>query len=201
MENSVGRSRCPMRRGKHPARRTKVYSIGHSTRTFQASIAISNIHGISKVVDVRKVPRSGHNPQFNKDVLAQSLKVSKIGYMHMPKLGGLCRVVPDSINKGWLNPSFRGYADYMQTDEFQSALEKLIDLVSKLAKIVLMCAESVRCRCHRSLIADALLARKIQVIDILSATLSKEHVLPPWAEVKGKRITHSGSASKRSGVP
>ena len=113
----------------------------------------------------------------------------------MPKLGGLRRALPDSLNKAWRNASFRGYADYMQTDEFESSLEKIIGL-SKLRKIVLICAESVPWRCHRSLIADALLVRKIQTTHVFNATTSKKHILTPWAKVRGKRITYPETGSK-----
>lgn len=166
-----------------------VFTIGHSTRSIDDFIAILNIFSIEQVMDVRTIPRSRHNPQFNKDTLPNSLKGAKIRYLHVPKLGGLRRPLPDSTNKGWRNLSFRGYADYMQTDEFKSALQKVIEL-SKEHRIVLMCAEAVPWRCHRSLIADALLVRKIETNHILSSTASKKHKLTPWARVKGKSITY-----------
>ena len=146
-------------------------------------------YNIEEVADVRTIPRSRHNPQFNKETLEDSLKTADITYVHFPELGGLRHPHPDSINKGWRNLSFRGYADYMQTDEFEDGLEKLISL-SKLRETVMMCAESVPWRCHRSLIADALLIRKIQTIDILSKTSSRKYALTPWAKVRGKRITY-----------
>jgi uncharacterized protein (DUF488 family) len=144
---------------------------------------------IEEVVDIRTIPRSRHNPQFNKESIQESLKAANIRYVHMPGLGGLRHTDPDSINKAWRNLSFRGYADYMQTAEFKSALEELIEL-SKRRRIVLVCAESVPWRCHRSLIADALLIRKFQTIDIFSATKSKRHTLTPWAKVWRKKITY-----------
>lgn len=141
-------------------------------------------------MDIRTVPRSRHNPQFNKDALPGSLKeASKIGYIHVPKLGGLRKPLQDSMNKGWRNLSFRGYADYMQTDEFRSALEEVV-LLSKKRRIVLMCAESVPWRCHRSLVADALMVRKIPTTHILGEKSSREHKLTPFAKVKGKKITY-----------
>ena len=172
-----------------------VYTIGHSTRAIAAFINILNAYEIKEVVDIRRIPRSRHNPQFNREVLLESLKAAKIRYVHMPKLGGLRRALPDSVNKAWRNASFRGYADYMQSDEFELSLEKLIGL-SKRRKIVLMCAESVPWRCHRSLIADALLIRKIQTTDIFSATISKKHILTHWAKVRGKQITYPEEGSK-----
>ena len=166
-----------------------IYLIGHSTRSIKAFIEILSAYGVEEVVDVRTVPRSRHNPQFNEDTIEESLKASKINYVHMPGLGGLRRAQPDSINKGWRNSSFRGYADYMQTSEFKSALTKIIDL-SKSRIIVLMCAEAVPWRCHRSLIADALLIRNIKTINIFSETSSKVHTLTPWAKVRGEEITY-----------
>ncbi|MCL4519054.1 MAG: DUF488 domain-containing protein [Thaumarchaeota archaeon] len=166
-----------------------VYTIGHSTRTIKDFIQILNSYEISQVVDVRTIPRSRHNPQFNRDTLANSLKNLKIKYLHLPKLGGLRRPLPDSVNRGWRNASFRGYADYMQTDEFKSALRKVIEL-SKNHRIALMCAESVPWRCHRTLIADALLVQKIQTNHLFSVTASKKHTLTPWAKVRGNTITY-----------
>lgn len=166
-----------------------VYTIGHSTRTIEAFIDILKAYEIKQVVDIRTIPRSRHNPQFNKDTLPESLKKAKIMYVHIAGLGGLRHAFPDSVNKAWRNASFRGYADYMQTDDFKTGLERVIGL-SKKRKIVLMCAESVPWRCHRSLVADALLIRNIQTMDIFSPTISKNHVLTPWATVRGKRITY-----------
>ncbi|MDG7001863.1 MAG: DUF488 domain-containing protein [Nitrososphaerota archaeon] len=168
---------------------THVYTIGHSTRPIEAFIKILNCYRINKVVDVRTIPRSRHNPQFDEEVLAKSLKAAKISYLHLAQLGGLRRALPNSVNKGWRNSSFRGYADYMQSQEFASALEQLLGL-SKRRTIVLMCAESVPWRCHRSLIADALVVRKVHAIHIFSAMSCKKHTLTAWARVKGKTITY-----------
>ena len=178
-------------KGMSSVRESSVYTIGHSTRTIEDFIKLLNAYGIEQVVDVRTIPRSRHNPQFNKDVLAKSLSDAKIKYLHLLQLGGLRRALPDSVNKAWKNDSFRGYADYMQTSEFQSALERLVGL-SKRRRIALMCAESVPWRCHRSLIADALLVQKIPAIHIFSATTSKKHKLTPWAKVRTKTITYPG---------
>ena len=150
---------------------------------------ILKAYGIEKVVDVRTIPRSRHNPQFNKDTLRESLRSVKIKYLNMPELGGLRHASSNSVNTGWRNLSFRGYADHMQSDEFESALQKLIE-ISSLEKVTLMCAESLPWRCHRSLIADALLVRNIRTMDIFSATISRRHTLTPWARVRGKKITY-----------
>ncbi|MGI0084954.1 MAG: DUF488 family protein [Nitrososphaerales archaeon] len=176
-------------RKRKAAKQTVVYAIGHSTRTIEDFIEILRAYEINAVMDIRTIPRSRHNPQFNKDTLPLYLKEAKIRYLHMPKLGGLRHALPDSINNAWRNASFRGFADYMQTDEFRSALNSLIEL-SKRSKIVMMCAESLPWRCHRSLIADALLVRKVKTIDIFSPKVSKIHILTPWAKVRGTRITY-----------
>jgi len=174
---------------KAEAHQPNVYTIGHSTMTIESFIKIINTYGIKEVVDIRTIPRSRHNPQFNKDTLPGYLKKSNIRYLHMAGLGGLRHARPDSVNKAWRNDSFRGYADYMQTDRFESALEKLVGL-SRRRSVVLMCAESLPWRCHRSLVADALLIRRIQAIDIFSPTINKKHVLTPWAKERGKHLTY-----------
>ena len=138
-----------------------VMTIGHSTHTLEEFIRLLQAHGATCVVDVRTVPRSRHNPQFNKASLHGSLKKAGVGYVHTPGLGGLRHAKRDSPNVGWLNASFRGYADYMQTPEFAESLEELIRMAIQ-DRIVLMCAEAVPWRCHRSLIADALLVRGIR---------------------------------------
>lgn len=146
-------------------------------------------HRIEQVVDIRTIPRSGHNPQFNREALAKSLRNRHINYRHMKDLGGLRHAAKDSINKGWVNSSFRGFADYMQTDEFDKALEKLIDLSAKRT-IAIMCAEAVPWRCHRSLIADALTVRNIPVENIYSKTNVKEHRMTSFAQIKDGKITY-----------
>ena len=151
-----------------------VFTIGHSTRTLAEFIRLLQIHAVTRVVDVRTVPRSRHNPQFNKDSLALALEKAGLGYVHLPGLGGLRHTKRDSLNVGWRNASFRGYADYMQTPEFERSLEELIRL-SNRDRIALMCAEAVPWRCHRSLIADALLVRGIRIEDIMSPTRRQIH--------------------------
>ena len=169
-------------------------TIGHSTRTLAEFIRLLQAHGATCVADVRTVPRSRHNPQFNKASLPRSLKKAGLGYVHMPGLGGLRHAKRDSPNVGWRNASFRGYADYMQTPEFAQSLDELIQLANQ-ERIVLMCAEEVPWRCHRSLIADALLVRRIRTEDIMSATRRQVHSLTPFAKVRRTAITYPAEAS------
>ena len=176
-----------------PKSRTKtppvVFTVGHSTRTLDSFIDLLRERGVKRLVDIRTVPRSRHNPQFNKETLPQALASAGIKYTHMPDLGGLRRPRRHSANPGWRNASFRGFADYMQTEEFGSGMQKLMALAER-QEIVLMCAEAVPWRCHRSLIADALLVRGVKVHHIMSGHACKEHSLTPWAKVKGKSITY-----------
>ena len=171
-----------------------VLTIGHSTRTLEEFIGLLQAHGTTRVVDVRTVPRSRHNPQFNKTSLPRALKKAGLGYIHLPELGGLRHAKRDSLNVGWRNASFRGYADYMQTPEFEQSLEELIRL-AKQERIAIMCAEAVPWRCHRSLIADALLVRGIRTEDIMSPTRRQVHTLTPFGKVKGTRITYPAEMS------
>lgn len=166
-----------------------ILTIGHSTHTLDVFIKLLHTHGVKHVIDVRTVSRSRHNPQFNRETLPNSLKAVGIAYTHMPGLGGLRRPRPDSPNTGWRNASFRGFADYMQTPEFRENLETLTELASK-DRIALMCAEALPWRCHRSLIADALLVRKIQVEHIMNEKHRQTHKLTPWAKVDGIKITY-----------
>jgi uncharacterized protein (DUF488 family) len=166
-----------------------VLTVGHSTRPIAGFVALLEAHGVQRVVDVRTVPKSRRNPQFGQDVLPGSLAAAGIGYTHLPALGGLRRARPDSPNMGWRNASFRGYADYMQTPPFAAALQEVIALGRK-ERIALMCAEAVPWRCHRSLIADALLVRGMAAEDIASPTRRSPHKLTPFARVEGSRITY-----------
>lgn len=172
-----------------------VMTIGHSTRTLEEFIDLLQTHGASCVVDVRTVPRSRHNPQFNKDSLPGSLERVDLSYVHLPGLGGLRHVKPDSINLGWRNVSFQGYADYMQTPEFDQSLEELIQM-AKLKRVAIMCAEAVPWRCHRSLIADALVVRDIRAEDIMSLTRRTVHSLTPFAKVFDTTITYPTEKSR-----
>jgi uncharacterized protein (DUF488 family) len=166
-----------------------LFTIGHSTRGADDFVALLGAHGVRRLVDVRTIPRSRHNPQFNSEALAQTLAGAGIGYLHMPSLGGLRKPRRDSINSGWRNDSFRGYADYMQTPEFAAALDELVALAAD-APTAIMCAEAVPWRCHRSLVADALLARGIAASEIVSETRTTPHKLTPFARVDGARVTY-----------
>lgn len=168
-----------------------VFTIGHSTRPIEDFLNILEAHGIQRLVDVRTVPRSGHNPQFNREELSRALHARRLHYRHMPALGGLRRPRRDSINTAWRNESFRGYADYMQTPEFQQALDILMELARE-EPTAIMCAEAVPWRCHRSLIADALLVRGIEVLEIASATRATSLTMHDWAHVEGHRVTYPG---------
>lgn len=166
-----------------------VFTVGHSTLPIDRFIALLAAYGIESLMDVRTVPRSRHNPQFNGDALAGSLAAAGIEYVPMQALGGLRRPRKDSVNTGWRNTSFRGYADYMQTDAFGDALETLIES-SREKRVAIMCAEAVPWRCHRSLVADALDARGIPAVEILSETNARMHRLTPFAHVEGERVTY-----------
>lgn len=172
-----------------------VMTIGHSTRPLEGFIELLQTHGASCIVDVRTVPRSRHNPQFNKDSLPDSLERVDLSYVHLPGLGGLRHAKPDSINLGWRNVSFRGYADYMQTPEFDQSLEELIQM-ARLKRVAIMCAEAVPWRCHRSLIADALVVRGIRAEDIMSLTRRTVHSLTPFAKVCDTSITYPTEKSR-----
>jgi uncharacterized protein (DUF488 family) len=168
-----------------------VLTVGHSTRPIEEFLRLLDAHGVQRLVDVRTVPRSRHNPQFNKDSLPGDLKRAGIAYTHMPSLGGLRRPRKDSTNLGWRNTGFRGFADYMQTAEFAKALSGLVQLAEK-ERVAIMCAEAVPWRCHRSLIADALLARGVRVEEISSPTRTTPHKLTPFAHVFGGEVTYPG---------
>ena len=174
---------------KRPAKSRLVLTIGHSTHPLDEFIALLKAHGVEQLADVRTIPRSRHNPQFNHDTLPAKLRSKRISYRHLKALGGLRHAQKDSINTGWRNASFRGFADYMQTPEFDSALQKLIELAGE-KQIAIMCAEAVPWRCHRSLIADALTVRGIAVEHIMSATQRQQHKLTPFAQVEGDRLVY-----------
>jgi uncharacterized protein (DUF488 family) len=166
-----------------------VFTIGHSTRSLQEFIDLILRYRIEVVVDVRSVPRSRRNPQFNRETLPEALRTAGIGYEHAARLGGFRRASSVSLNAGWRNASFRGYADYMQTATFVTTLESVIER-ARSERLALMCAEALPWRCHRSLIADALVARGIRVEEIISATHAQAHALTSIARVDGTRITY-----------
>jgi uncharacterized protein (DUF488 family) len=171
-----------------------ILTIGHSTRTLEIFIELLKMNSVTLVADIRTIPRSRHNPQFNRETLPGVLGRAGIEYDHMAGLGGLRHPRPGSLNSGWRNASFRGFADYMQTKEFEEHLEILIDLAAA-KQVTLMCAEAVPWRCHRSLIADALMVRGLGVGHILEKGEPREHILTPWAEVHGTILTYPSSRS------
>jgi uncharacterized protein (DUF488 family) len=177
-------------KGKRDAEHSvMVFTVGHSTRGLDEFVHLLRAHGIRRIVDIRTIPRSRHNPQFNRETLSKFLHNRRISYRHIQALGGFRHARVDSLNKGWHNASFRGFADYMQTPEFGEALKKLIDLATQ-KRTAIMCAEAVPWRCHRSLISDALLVRGIKVQDILSDTNVRLHTITPMAKVRGGKITY-----------
>jgi uncharacterized protein (DUF488 family) len=177
-----------------------VFTIGHSTRTWEAFLQLLRAHGIERVVDVRSIPRSRHNPQFNLETLSKKLRGARIGYVHLRRLGGLRRARRDSPNMGWHNASFRGFADYMQTPEFEEGLRRLIQL-AKQKRTAIMCAEAVPWRCHRSLIADALTVRGIRAAHIVSGKRVQVHALTSFARAREDCIIYPEAAAKDAERP
>jgi len=168
-----------------------VLTVGHSTRPIEEFLHLLDVHGVKRLVDVRTLPRSRHNPQFNQDSLPQVLAAAGIAYTHMPELGGLRQPRRNSANLGWQNPSFRGFADYMQTPQFDKAVKSLIEM-ARNDRLAIMCAEAVPWHCHRSLIADALLVRGVRVEEISSARRTQPHRLAAFAHVFGTEVTYPG---------
>ncbi|MCW4000012.1 MAG: DUF488 domain-containing protein [Candidatus Bathyarchaeota archaeon] len=166
-----------------------VYTIGHSTRTLEEFLELLQTYGVTVLIDVRTVPRSRHNPQFNKETLPEHLKAAGTRYIHLPGIGGLRHPKRDSINQALENPSFRGYADFMQTKEFSEELLKIVAL-SRSNCMALMCAEALPWKCHRNLISDALAARGIRVLHIISKTSTITHHLSELAHVEGTKVTY-----------
>lgn len=166
-----------------------VFTIGHSTRTLEEFTDLLKLYGVYLVVDVRTVPHSRHNPQFNKENLPNALKPIGIKYIHMPEIGGLRRPKRDSINLAWKNSGFRGYADFMQKKEFTDNLLKLIALTRENC-LAIMCAEALPWGCHRNLLSDALVVRHVKVMHILNANSSVSHQLNESAHVDGYRVTY-----------
>ncbi|HYE93511.1 MAG TPA: DUF488 domain-containing protein [Terriglobales bacterium] len=166
-----------------------VWTVGHSTRPIAALIALLRAHGIATVVDVRTAPRSRRHPQFDREALAESLPAAAIAYTHMPGLGGLRTPRRDSPNTGWREEGFRGYADYMQTDDFARHLERFTTLAGA-TRVAAMCAEAQPTGCHRWLLSDALVVRGVEVRHITSEAEPAPHVLTSWAHRDGARLTY-----------
>ena len=170
----------------------RVYTIGHSTRSFDELVEALRSFDVRTLVDIRTVPRSRHVPQFNAESLRRTLPNRRIRYRHMKALGGLRKPRADSTNTAWRNTGFRGFADYMETPEFAEALEELRALSRETGPVAIMCAEAVPWRCHRSLIADALVAHGDEVVDIMKPGKGSSHKPTPWARVEGARVTYPG---------
>lgn len=166
-----------------------IFTVGHSTLPIEDFISLLEVYGVECLADIRTVPRSRHNPQFNGETLSAALNAAGIEYVPLPALGGLRHARKDSPNTGWRNQSFRGYADYMQTRDFADGLAALIKS-SRTKRTAIMCAEAVPWRCHRSLVADALNMHGIPVIEILSQSSYREHALTPFARIEGTQITY-----------
>jgi uncharacterized protein YeaO (DUF488 family) len=179
------------RRMRRSSKVLPIFTVGHSTRPIADFIELLQTHGIKQLIDIRTIPKSHHNPQFNSDALAAALRGEGIRYVHLKALGGLRHAHKDSVNLGWRNASFRGFADYMQTPEFAAGLDRAIELAQERPS-ALMCAEAVPWRCHRSLVADALLVRGARVLHITSKAAPKPHSLTPFARVDGLQITYPG---------
>ncbi|MGH9535527.1 MAG: DUF488 family protein [Terriglobales bacterium] len=177
-----------------------ILTIGHSNRPWQEFLALLQANGVGRLVDLRTVPRSRHNPQFNGEAMPAALRGAGIAYAHLPALGGLRHARADSANTGWRNLSFRGFADYMQTPAFAAGLDQLLALAARPKRraapcTAIMCAEAVPWRCHRSLIADALLARGIGVEHIIGRGARRAASLTPFAQVEAEQVTYPDAAA------
>src|ERR1700735_379303 len=182
------------------SKKQTIFTIGHSTRALDELVDLLRGHGVRRVIDIRTIPRSRRNPQYNRETLGPALRSRKIGYVHLKGLGGLRHAKPNSKNLGWHNASFRGFADYMQTPEFEAALRRAIEL-SKVKPSALMCAEAVPWRCHRSLVADSLAARKFSVDHIISVARANRHRLTSFGRVPGRKVPYPSHKPLRRKPP
>ena len=172
----------------------RIWTIGHSTRSIDEFISLLKQNQIKLLADVRAFPGSKRYPQFNKDALTESLNARGIRYGHFPELGGKRKSKADSRNTAWRNTSFRGYADYMETEQFQKGLERLLDVATESAPTAIMCAEAVWWRCHRSLIADYLKARGVEVMHILGAKKVESHPYTSAARIVDGRLSYEAES-------
>ena len=168
-----------------------IFTVGHSTHPIGEFIQLLQAHQIRAVVDIRKMPKSRHSPQFNEGDLKESLRGANIQYKHIKKLGGLRHATKESTNLGWRNASFRGFADYMLTPGFSEGMEALIQVANDRSSAI-MCAEAVPWRCHRSLIADALTKRGWLVRNIMSRSSATNHRLTPFLKIRKGQLTYPG---------
>jgi uncharacterized protein (DUF488 family) len=172
----------------------RIWTIGHSTRGIDELVSLLKENEIKLLVDVRAWPGSKRYPQFNKDAIAQSVAANGIRYEHLPELGGKRKSKPDSRNTAWRNVSFRGYADYMETEQFQNGIERLLDIAAEAGPAAIMCAEAVWWRCHRSLIADYLKAHGIEVLHILGPNKVDPHPYTPAARIVHGRLNYAADS-------
>lgn len=175
-----------------------VYTIGHSTRSIDEFIELLRSQNVAQLADIRTIPKSRHNPQYQQEALQKSLAAAGIDYMYLEDLGGLRSGAKNSENDAWRNKSFRNYADYMQTEDFRRGIDELLRIGAEKPTAI-MCAEAVPWRCHRSLVGDALLVRGVNVKDIIGPTSIRDHTLTPFAVVRGLKITYPKSALKEDG--
>jgi uncharacterized protein (DUF488 family) len=166
-------------------------TIGHSTRPLDEFIALLQAHGVRQIADIRTVPRSRRHPHYSQEALSRSLPAVGVAYRHFADLGGLRKPRRDSSNTAWRHEGFRGYADYMQTPAFAAALDDLVAF-SREGLTTMMCAEAVWWRCHRQLVADALVARGLEVRHIMSAAAARPHSLTDFAQLDGQRVVYPG---------
>jgi len=169
---------------------SQIWTIGHSTRKIDYFISLLEENGVKLVVDVRSLPGSKRHSQFNKEALSASLHKAGIRYEHFPELGGRRKPRSDSRNIAWRNASFRGYADYMETEEFQKGIERLVDLAKEVGPTAIMCAEAVWWRCHRALVSDYLKKRGIEVTHIIDANKSDPHPYTSVARIVDGELSY-----------
>ena len=172
----------------------RIWTIGHSTRAIDKFISLLQEHGIKLLIDVRSLPGSKRYPQFNKEALAASLGKSGIRYEHWPELGGRRKARVESRNTAWRNESFRGYADYMETEEFHNGMERLLQVAADAGATAIMCAEAVWWRCHRSLISDYLKAGGIEVMHILDANKTEPHPYTSAARIVNGKLSYAAES-------
>ncbi len=192
--SAAGRLHRDTPRAARDWRGVRIYTVGHSTRSLDELVALLRAAGVTVLADIRTIPRSRHNPQFDSEALRTALRARRIRYVHLPALGGLRRARPDSVNTGFRNASFRGFADYMLTEGFESGLSELRALAA--SPVAVMCAEAVPWRCHRSLVADALTVRGAEVEHITGAGRTSQHRLTPFAHVEGTRVTYPAGGAE-----
>ena len=178
-------------KAKQPKIIARIWTIGHSTRQIDIFLSLLGENGIKAVADVRMFPGSKRYPQFGREALAKSLSEHGIRYEHFPELGGRRKAKPDSKNTAWRNESFRGYADYMETEEFRNGITRLIDLAQESGPTAIMCAEAVWWRCHRSLISDYLKAREVEVIHVLDVKKTEPHPFTSAARIVNGELSYA----------